>query len=151
MTAQEHLNSRQFNLFKQVPGGTVQVPLWAHAHDITNHPNVDYLDSDGDIDELRYYKLIESQHELHNPVTGESLYESIQNEGIHKPVTLEVSGRSKHNLAPHLPELFVRGGHHRLFSAEDLDEQRDGAGGRINRVMVPLRYDDKTERFHGSW
>lgn len=156
MSAQEHLNSRQFDLFKKVPGGTAQVPLWAHAHDITTHPMAGFVDYDegvhDSLDDLRYEKLTESQYERIHEVEHdgktypETLYDNIEREGIRKPVTLDLEDHGVLGVAP-----VVRGGHHRLFSAEDLDEQRDGAGGRINRIMVPLRYDDKTERFHGSW
>jgi hypothetical protein len=150
MSASEHLNNAQFRLFKQVPGGTAQVPLWAHAHDITGHPDVQYTDYDEGVhegvDDLRYEKLFESQDDMHKD--GESLYDSIARQGVQKPVTLHAW---EHADGDNKLGIIVKGGHHRLFSAEDLDSERDGAGGRINRIMVPLRYDNEVERHHGSW
>ena len=150
MTSSEHLNDRQFELFKQVPGGTAQVPLWAHAHDITGHPDVQYTDYDEEdhdtVDDLREEKVNESLYELHRD--GKSLYDSIKEEGIHKPVTLHAwehaDGDSKLGI-------IVKGGHHRLFSAEEIDETRNGTRRPDNRIMVPLRYDNAVERHHGSW
>jgi hypothetical protein len=173
-----NLNHRQFiprrdrgtpePLLKHLGNGHVQAPLFAFAHELVDHPRTEYIDFDSyyhhDHTDLMLEKIAEAQDELHHPRTGESLYDSIEAEGIKKPVTIQPVaeqhiGRNNQLQVRDVTPL-VRGGHHRLFSAYDIDQTRDvyatarhdrGLSVGHNWTMVPLRYDDATERHHGDW
>jgi hypothetical protein len=158
-----NISPKQFeSVFKRVPGGTAQVPLWAFPNEITGHPDMDYIDlnsayHEAGVRDLRHEKVTESQDE--HVVGNETLYDSIERHGVKKPVTIDAwdDSRLQRDAAGNLHVvkhlgLMVRGGHHRLFSAEDIDDSSyNSTGERTKQTMVPLRYDDRTERHQGSW
>jgi hypothetical protein len=122
-------------------GQSVQVPLWATAGELVNEPGMHYVDhtNHGSTADLVQKKVRESQ-ESRIDKTGKSLYDSIAEEGVKKPVTINLSGGltgyPQRPVAPGTPVLY--GGHHRLFSAADIHPD----------TFVPLQYSEQIEQEH---
>lgn len=115
-------------------GNDVQVPLWATAHELTHEPGIGYIDQTRGttLESLKEDKIGESM--AIEDAKGKTLYESIRDAGVKKPITIASAPNDASGTTSHM----LYGGHHRLFSAEDIDPN----------MMIPLRYDNEIERHH---
>jgi hypothetical protein len=131
-----NISPKQFQLFQR-NSNSIQRPLWAYAHELTNEPGMEFVDQNvvgGGLDHLRRVKVTsaQSRYKDGNPDTWDnpSVYESVQKHGITSPVTVGMMGKNP----------IINGGHNRLFAAEHIDKLRPN-----NPTMVPLKYDNDVE------